>query len=160
VLQALYSGFTAVVMPTFELELFLSLVQSRKITFAYIVPPILLLLAKHPIVDKYDLSSIRMLSSGAAPLTEDLVSSVYRRLKIPTKQEYGISEMSAIVLAQVEPIPKICCKYIVLTGRCHRRGKTGRLLLPLSASSYLTKASKSCLAKGRNLTLVGRESCG
>ena len=88
-------------MPNFEIERFVSILQSRKITFAYVVPPVLLLLAKHPTVDKYDLGSIRMLSSGAAHLTEELVDAVYKRLKIPTKQGYGMSETSAIICAQV-----------------------------------------------------------
>lgn len=52
------------------------------------------MLGKSPIVSNYDLSSIRMLNSGAAPLTRDLVDAVYQRLKIPIKQGYGLSETS------------------------------------------------------------------
>lgn len=81
-------------MPKFELERFCQLVQQHRITFAYVVPPVVLLLGKSPIVSKYDLSSIRMLNSGAAPLTRDLVDAVYKRLKIPIKQGYGLSETS------------------------------------------------------------------
>ena len=102
VLQALYQGFTAVVMRKFTFDSFLATVERYKITAVYLVPPLLLRLAKDPIVDKYDLSSIRMLSSGAAPLTTDLANAVYQRLKIPTKQGYGISELTATVSAQVE----------------------------------------------------------
>ena len=43
---------------------------------------------------KYDLSSVRMMNSGAAPLTRELVDTVYNRLKIPVKQGYGLSETS------------------------------------------------------------------
>ncbi|KAI9843181.1 MAG: hypothetical protein M1837_006543 [Sclerophora amabilis] len=92
--QSLYSGLTLVVMPKFDLEQFCSIIQSQKITFAYVVPPVVLLLGKHSIVDKYDLSSIRMMNSGAAPLTKDLVHAVHKRLKIPIKQGYGLSETS------------------------------------------------------------------
>ena len=81
-------------MPKFEIERFCSIIQSQKITFAYVVPPVVLLLGKHPIVDKYDLSSLRMLNSGAAPLTQELVEAVYKRLKVPIKQGYGLSETS------------------------------------------------------------------
>ena len=52
------------------------------------------MLGKSPVVSKYDLSSVRMLNSGAAPLTRDLVDAVYKRLKIPIKQGYGLSETS------------------------------------------------------------------
>jgi 4-coumarate--CoA ligase len=69
-------------------------VQTHRITFAYVVPPVILMLGKSPTVDNYDLSSIRMMNSGAAPLTRDLVDTVYKRLKIPIKQGYGLSETS------------------------------------------------------------------
>ena len=81
-------------MPKFEIERFCSIIQNQRITFAYVVPPVVLLLGKHPIVDKYDLSSLRMLNSGAAPLTQELVEAVYKRLKVPIKQGYGLSETS------------------------------------------------------------------
>ena len=81
-------------MPKFEIEKFCSIIQKHKITFAYVVPPVVLLLGKHSIVDKYDLSSLRMLNSGAAPLTQELVEAVYKRLKVPIKQGYGLSETS------------------------------------------------------------------
>lgn len=92
--QSLYSGFQLVVMPKFDLEDFCKFIQELKVTFAYVVPPIVLLLSKHPSVDKYDLSTIRMMNSGAAPLTRELVDAVYERLKIPVKQGYGLSETS------------------------------------------------------------------
>lgn len=66
------------------------------ITFAYVPPPIILGFAKHPIVDKYDLSSLKWLNSGAAPLTKELVDGVWERLTIPTKQGYGLSETSPV----------------------------------------------------------------
>lgn len=81
-------------MPKFDLEDFCKFIQEIKITFAYVVPPIVLLLSKHPLVSKYDLSSIRMMNSGAAPLTRELVEAVYSRLNIPVKQGYGLSETS------------------------------------------------------------------
>ncbi|KAI4180172.1 MAG: hypothetical protein L6R41_007412 [Letrouitia leprolyta] len=92
--NALFNGLTLVVMSKFEIERFCAIIESMKITFAYIVPPIVLLLSKHPIVDKYDLSSLRMLNSGAAPLTQELVDACYKRIKCPIKQGYGLSETS------------------------------------------------------------------
>jgi 4-coumarate--CoA ligase len=55
------------------------------------------LLAKDPIVEKYDLSSIRIINSSAAPLKEDLLLATYRRLGIPIKQGYGLTETSPMV---------------------------------------------------------------
>jgi len=63
--------------------------------------PIILQLAKNPIVGNYDLSSLKMMNSGAAPLTKDLVESCYQRLKVPVKQGYGLSETSPTTHSQV-----------------------------------------------------------
>ncbi|KAK0273050.1 hypothetical protein LTR35_012462 [Friedmanniomyces endolithicus] len=92
--QSFYRGVKTVVMPKFDIESWCRIVQEHKITFAYVVPPVVLQLSKHPCVDKYDLSSIRMLNSGAAPLTRELVNAVYSRIKVPVKQGYGLSETS------------------------------------------------------------------
>lgn len=81
-------------MPKFDLEDFCRFIQELKITFVYVVPPIVLLMSKHPLVSKYDLSSVRMMNSGAAPLTRELVEAVHSRLGIPVKQGYGLSETS------------------------------------------------------------------
>ncbi|KAL8857691.1 MAG: hypothetical protein Q9178_005726 [Gyalolechia marmorata] len=92
--QAMYSGLNIVVMAKFDIERFCAIVQDFKITYGYIVPPVVLLLSKHRVVEKYDLSSVRMLNSGAAPLTRELVDAVYKRIKVPVKQGYGLSETS------------------------------------------------------------------
>ena len=98
--QAMLSGLLTVVMPKFDLEKFCAIIEREKVTFAYIVPPVVLLLGKHPVVDKYNLSSLRMLNSGAAPLTRELVDAVHARLKVPIKQGYGLSETSPTTHAQ------------------------------------------------------------
>ena len=92
--QSMYSGIQLVVMPRFDLEDFCKFIQELKITFLYVVPPIIVLLGKHPLVAQYDLSTVRRMNSGAAPLTKELVDTVYDRLKIPIKQGYGLSETS------------------------------------------------------------------
>jgi len=90
----LYSGVTSIILPRFNLKMWCQLVEKHKITFAYVVPPIVLHLAKDPIVTSYDLSSLRMAQSGAAPLTRDLIEQVYKRLCIRLRQGYGLSETS------------------------------------------------------------------
>ncbi|KAL8944527.1 MAG: hypothetical protein Q9216_000437 [Gyalolechia sp. 2 TL-2023] len=87
-------------MSKFDIERFCAVIQDLKITFAYIVPPVVLLLSKHPTVDKYDLTSLRMLNSGAAPLTHELVEAMYNRIKCPVKQGYGLSETSPTTHSQ------------------------------------------------------------
>ena len=47
---------------------------------ATVVPPIMVFLAKHPLVDEYDLSSLTDLMCAAAPLSQQLEEEVYARL--------------------------------------------------------------------------------
>jgi thioester reductase-like protein len=93
---SLYCGVTVVVMPQFDLETFLRLVQQYKITRAHLVPPIVLALAKQPIVDKYDLSSLKIITSGAAPLGHELTKECEQRLNCVVKQVYGLTETSPV----------------------------------------------------------------
>ncbi|KAM3414942.1 hypothetical protein BST61_g10082 [Cercospora zeina] len=92
--QCFYRGFKCVVLPKFDIEAWCRIVQDHKITMCYVVPPVVLLLTKHPVVDKYNLSSLRMMNSGAAPLTRELVDATYKRIGVPIKQGYGLSETS------------------------------------------------------------------
>ena len=85
--QAIWRGFKCVVMPKFSIEEWCQNVQKHRITFSYVVPPVVLLLSKHPCVDDYDLSTIRMLNSGAAPLTREIVNALYKRTKLKVKEE-------------------------------------------------------------------------
>jgi acyl-CoA synthetase (AMP-forming)/AMP-acid ligase II len=89
-----YSGVTTVVLSKFEVEAWCYLVQKHKVTYSYIVPPIVLHLAKHPSVSSYDLSSLRMTQSGAAPLARELIEQVFKRVGVRIKQGYGLSETS------------------------------------------------------------------
>ena len=95
------TGATCIIMPKFDIEQACSLIQKHQITFLYVPPPIVLALGKHPVVDKYDLSSIRFINSGAAPLGKDLVEAVWKRLKIGVKQGYGLSETSPAATTQL-----------------------------------------------------------
>jgi len=78
---ALLQGATIISMPRFELEPFLQLLQDHKVTVANVVPPIILALAKHPTVVNYDVSSLRMIFSGAAPLGRELAQACAERLR-------------------------------------------------------------------------------
>jgi 4-coumarate--CoA ligase len=89
------------IMQRFNLEQLCSTIETSKITVAYLVPPVVLLLGKSPVVDKYNLTSLRLMHSAAAPLSNDLIDMVYKRLKVPIKQSYGMSEASPGICSQV-----------------------------------------------------------
>lgn len=93
---ALRRRATLVSMPRFDLAQFLALIARHRATFAFVAPPIALALAKHPSVDDADLTSLRELFSGAAPLDDALSAAVERRLGVVIRQGYGMSEMSPV----------------------------------------------------------------
>ena len=69
--------------------------QKYRITDAPLVLPVILFLAKHPIVNNYDLSSLTLITSGAAPLSGELASEVKERLNVEVvRQGYGLTELS------------------------------------------------------------------
>lgn len=92
----LAQGATVVTMPRFDLADFLAAIQNHKVTKVYVAPPILVALAKHPLVDTYDLSSLRSITSGAAPLDESLALAVEARLGVPVSQGFGMTELSPV----------------------------------------------------------------
>jgi 4-coumarate--CoA ligase len=99
--QPLHRGIELVVMPAFNLDVFLKAIQTHKISFVYVAPPVIVRLARDALVDDYDLSSLKMITSGAAPLTRELVDSVHKRLQVKVNQAYGLSETSPMTHTQV-----------------------------------------------------------
>lgn len=89
-------GAAVVTMPRFDLEQFLSLCQAHQPRQLYIAPPVALALAKHPMVDEYDLSEVEFILSGAAPLGGDIAEAVAQRLGVEMVQGYGMTEMSPV----------------------------------------------------------------
>ncbi len=89
-------GSTIVTVPRFDLEQCLDLIQQHRITRLFAVPPIVLALAKHPIIDSYDLSSLKQVFSGAAPLGAELAQEASARIDCEVVQGYGMTEMSPV----------------------------------------------------------------
>ncbi|MGV0814017.1 4-coumarate--CoA ligase family protein [Mycolicibacterium boenickei] len=93
---ALHARARLVIMPSFDLAGFLDNIATHRCTFVYIAPPVAVALAKHPMVDSYDLSSLRAVLSGAASLDADLGRAVADRLGCTVSQGYGMSELSPV----------------------------------------------------------------
>ena len=85
-----------VTMPRFDLAEFLRCIADYRCTYAFIAPPIAVALAKHPLIDKYDLSSLETVFSGAAPLDGALGKAVEDRIHVRMRQGYGMTEMSPV----------------------------------------------------------------
>ena len=89
-------GATVALLPRFELGAFLKAIETYRVSLVHIAPPVAVLLAKDPRVDEYDVSSVRAIVSGAAPLGEDTAAQVAARLDCVVKQAYGMTELSPI----------------------------------------------------------------
>jgi len=96
---ALRQRAALVTMPKFDLAEFLRVVQEHRTTWVFIAPPIAVALAKHPLVDQYDLSAVKVIFSGAAPLDGSLASAVETRLDCTVCQGYGMTETSPVTHA-------------------------------------------------------------
>lgn len=161
----LAQGATVVTLPKFDLESFLKAIQDHQVTKLYVAPPILVALAKHPLVDQYDLSSLTSITSGAAPLDESLALAVEERLKVPVSQGFGMTELSPVshavpdALAGELPrgsvgvsLPNIQCRLVdPETGKDAEQGAEGELWVqgPNVMAGYLNNE------KATAETLVG-----
>ena len=113
--QHLARGATLVTMPRFEMDPFLHLLAEHRVTHVCVAPPVVVALAKHPGVDGHDLSHLKMLFSGAAPMDAALQESCAKRLGCGIHQGYGMTESSPVTHA-TSSVP----------GRC-RPGTVGQL---------------------------------
>ncbi len=92
----LIAGSTIVTLPRFDLEEYLRLHQDHGLTRAFVAPPIVVALAKHPLVDKFDLSALDSVFSGAAPLSAELALECGNRLGCEVVQGYGMTELGPV----------------------------------------------------------------
>lgn len=92
----LAAGGGLVTMPRFDLEMYLDLVTEYRTPRLYIVPPVALALAMHPLVEKYDLSWLELINSAAAPLGADVADAMGKRLGTNATQGYGMTELSPV----------------------------------------------------------------
>jgi 4-coumarate--CoA ligase len=119
----LAQGGRLVTMPRFDLPQYLELCARFKSPRLWIVPPVAIALAKHPLVDEYDLSHVVIANSAAAPLGADVAGAVAARLSCSVTQGYGMTELSPVChigSAGVSPagsvgrtIPNTQCRVVV-----------------------------------------------
>ena len=94
--HGLWAGATVVTLPRFDLEDFLRTIAEHRTNRVYIAPPVAVALAKHQLVESYDLSAIDVVFSGAAALDEELAHAVAKRIGCAVRQGYGMTEMSPV----------------------------------------------------------------
>ncbi|KAL4095220.1 hypothetical protein PRIC1_008597 [Phytophthora ramorum] len=110
---SLYMGMSMVVLPGFRPATLLQTAEKYKIRRLHLAPPLIKFLARHPLVDKYDLSSTTQASSGGAPLGKELEQAVLKRLGVQVLQSYGMTEFAGVGTHS--------------SISCHREGSSGVL---------------------------------
>jgi long-chain acyl-CoA synthetase len=86
-----------VLMRWFDPVAFLELIAEHRIQLSAVVPSMLQILLSHPLED-YDLSSLRYVSSGGAPLAPEVAEQFTRRVpSVSIRQGYGLTETAALV---------------------------------------------------------------
>ncbi|MGH6689987.1 MAG: AMP-binding protein [Gammaproteobacteria bacterium] len=92
----LVRGAVTVSIPRFDFTEFLTLAQKYRATVLPLVPPVVLGMAKSPAVGQFDLSSVRLVFCGAAPLGEEVARELGAKLGCPVVQGYGMTEASPV----------------------------------------------------------------
>ena len=146
----LSQGVTVITMPRFDLQQALEIMQNHKVTRFYAVPPMVLAFAKHPIIDQYDLSHLKQIFSGAAPLGADLAAEAAARIDCEIVQGYGMTELSPVTHAtppgQGKPgscgvtVSNTECRIVDEEGNDQDTGGVGELWIrgPQVMKGYLT----------------------
>jgi len=160
----LCNGGTILVMPRFEMQEFLAAVTKYRVSVLPLVPPIVLGLVKHPLAAHADLSSVRLVFSGAAPLGEDIARELSRKLNCPVTQGYGMTEASPVTHLSpttnvpLKPgsagcvVPSTEVKIIdVVTGAPVVQGQEGELLIrgPQIMKGYLNQPGETAACLDR-----------
>ena len=163
--SSLHCGSKTITTTKFDPELFLSCLEKYKISIGHLVPPLVLFLAKHPLVDNYDLSSLDEIMVGAAPLGGEVVKAARDRINCPLiRQGYGLSETSPVthIMPQSysmskpdsigQPIRSMLVKIVnPNTGEALGAGEEGEVWLsgPNIMKGYLKQpeATRDCLTE-------------
>jgi acyl-CoA synthetase (AMP-forming)/AMP-acid ligase II len=151
----LRQGGAIVTLARFDLEHFLDCVQKYRIKYAPLVPPIILALAKHPLVDRYDMSSLEWVTSGAAPLGGEIEQACADRLGCQVGQGWGMTEMAGggctVRVSGPQEVRRGSCGLLwpgvearildLVTGADLDAGQTGELLVrgPNLMKGYLNR---------------------
>lgn len=94
-LAVLARGATVVILPSFDTERFLRTVESERITTTFVVPTMLTMLMEHPAIADVDLSSLRVLGVGGAPVSPQRLRDAVRVFGPVVVQGYGLGETTS-----------------------------------------------------------------
>lgn len=150
--KPIFEAMALVIVPKFDFPRFLDSIVRYKITHLFVVPPMIVLLCKHPIVKQYDLSRVRFCVSGAAPLSSELIGQLaYILPSSAIGQGYGMTETcTAVTLTSVSRwvdrsgsvgtlLPGVVARVVKADGTLAKPGESGELIVhsPSNALGYV-----------------------
>ncbi|KAG2234442.1 hypothetical protein INT48_007190 [Thamnidium elegans] len=142
-LTSLYQGWEVVMLASYDLENVCQIIEKHKINSYRGVPPMLLHLLNNPsIVDKYDLSSLKLILVGAAPVPPALDRRMKEKFNIQVTQGYGMTETSAVMTMQTlenyapgsvgQMLEGIMYKVVDKDGKEVKNGEAGEICIKSS----------------------------
>ncbi|KAK9920982.1 hypothetical protein M0R45_029516 [Rubus argutus] len=91
-------GNAVVSMAKFSIDKALKAVEKYSVTQLFVVPPVMIALAKQSVVNKYDLSSVKLIASGGAPLGKELMEEAAKNIpQAAIVQGYAMTETCGVV---------------------------------------------------------------
>nr|GLL34891.1 4-coumarate--CoA ligase-like 9 [Ipomoea trifida] len=115
-------GETAVIMGRFDFEKMLAAVQKYRVTYIPVSPPLVVALAKSDLVAKYDLSSVKLLACGGAPLGREVAERFHARFpNVDISQGYGLTETTGGTTGMIN------------SEECQKHGSAGRIISTVEA---------------------------
>ncbi|KAI0066474.1 phenylacetyl-CoA ligase [Artomyces pyxidatus] len=163
--QMMFNAITVVVIPKFSWPDFLETIVKYHIQNLIVVPPMIVLLCKHPATKKYDLSFVHLCYSGAAPLSGSLIKDLSQVLpNAHVGQGYGMTE-TATAVTMTPPmvkvgwsgtagslLPGVKVRVVTADGKLAGMGEPGELVVwsPSNALRYHnnTKATDETFLDG------------
>ncbi|CAI9290039.1 unnamed protein product [Lactuca saligna] len=97
----LQEGNTIISMGKFDFEGLLKNIEKYRATHLWVVPPVILALAKQDAVKKFDLSSLKQIASGAAPLGKELMEECAKKFPHVTVIQDAVKKFDLSSLKQI-----------------------------------------------------------
>jgi acyl-CoA synthetase (AMP-forming)/AMP-acid ligase II len=94
-MSSIWGGRTLVILPQFDPELYLQTVQQEKVTHSFVVPTMLKRVMEHPHFAQYDLSSLQLITYGAAPMPYEVVRKAVEVFHCGLMNAYGQTESTS-----------------------------------------------------------------
>ena len=95
IMSSVWGGRTLAILPQFDPELWLKAVQNEHVTHSFVVPTMLKRIMEHPDFHNYDLSSLKLITYGAAPMPYEVVSKAVDAFSCGLMNAYGQTESTS-----------------------------------------------------------------